>query len=331
MDRSTPVSYTHLDVYKRQELESHTVQNTIRTLVTLVTRVSRLLLFFMLALPGSILFTPIFIGSSIYSKKKAREGLKKSLVKIKGTDLLATWKLILALVMAPISYVTYSLILISLHSRKNGWVQWIWVPSENVFIQFPYFYMQLVLTTYGSLKTGEIGMDLFKSLRPLVVTLMYPGKKIREIQSIREQLSEEITSVCNELGPSVFKDFDQFAINNEIESERGRGRYEKEKTPDYLKIQRDPSRSRSRGARSRSSSISSFTSRISNAISRVNSRGSLSDIPILSEARYSSNNVINDSDSSCSSSDEENIKAGSTSKISSLMRARWEKSHDKEE
>ena len=229
--------------------------------------------FAILSLPGSILFTPIFIICRVYSEKKAKEGLKKSLVKIKGTDLLATWKLIVALILAPILYVTYSILLIIL-ARKQHYCR-IWVPSNNAFIQFVYFYALLVFTTYSSLKTGEIGVDLFKSLRPLFVSIVYPGKKIEEIQTTRKNLSLELTAVCNDLGPLVFPDYDKLAT--EIFSKR-----------DGYDVSSDAESSISRmsvQSRSRSSSIHSIGSLASNALSRVNSRGSLTDIPIFSDAK----------------------------------------------
>ncbi|CCD26246.1 bifunctional glycerol-3-phosphate/glycerone-phosphate O-acyltransferase GPT2 NDAI_0H00720 [Naumovozyma dairenensis CBS 421] len=303
---------------------------TIRCLFYIVSRVARLSVFFALSLPGSILFTPIFVGCSIYSKKKAREGLKKSLVKIKGTDLLATWKLIVALIMAPILYVTYSLMLVSIASKNEISI---WVPSSSPIIQFFYFYAILVFISYSSLKTGEIGMDLFKSLRPLFITLFYPKQKIEEIQTTRKKLSLEITTICNELGPHVFKDFDQFATTNKLTDESDskltvRGRHQ-EQTPDFLKIQHDSIRGRSSDrdvGSSRSSSVGSVVSRISSALSRVNSRGSLSNVPILSEGR-SNYRYVYDS----SSSDSDNEDATGNSKITSLIREKWEASHAKGE
>lgn len=150
----------------------------LRCFVTLIVRLIKFSVFAILSLPGSILFTPIFIICRVYSEKKAKEGLKKSLVKIKGTDLLATWKLIVALILAPILYVTYSILLIIL-ARKQHYCR-IWVPSNNAFIQFVYFYALLVFTTYSSLKTGEIGVDLFKSLRPLLFLLFTPVRRSKK-------------------------------------------------------------------------------------------------------------------------------------------------------
>lgn len=291
-------------------IQSSSVKDILLTVFLLIERFARLLMFFTLSLPGSILFTPIFIVCNVYSKKKQREGLKKSVVKIKGLDLLATWKLIVALLLAPILYVTYSITLI--------YTQWVWVPSiikNSVICQFFYFYSILVLTTYSSLKTGEIGVDLLKSLRPLFVSIFYPNDKICKLKIMRKELSQELTSICNELGPTVFPDYDKF-----------------KKLHDYDNIKNTvnvyPNRSRS-------NSVQSVGSSVSNALSRVNSRGSLSDIPIFNDSSRPTSyaeSVMSDGESSSSDGEDEielenkegKIYKRHQSKIANLVREKWQ-------
>ncbi|CCF59458.1 hypothetical protein KAFR_0H00490 [Kazachstania africana CBS 2517] len=310
----------NLKDHQVEQLKTSSLE-TIRCIIVLLTRLATLYLFFILSLPGSVLFTPIFITAHVYSKKKAKEGLKKSLVKIKGVDLLATWKLIVALVLAPLLYTTYSLALVYLFNRNpsNFIVRWIWIPNfiprmGNIPL-FVYFYSLLVLTTYSSLKTGEVGMDLFKSLRPLFVSLFYQSDKIKQLQKMRQNLSVEITNVCNEYGPSVFPDFDKMNFAN---------------PENKFKFYNNDERAKSR---SRSSSFTSIFSGVSNALSRVNSRGSLSDVPILGYSRldYTSDTIADDS------SDEEDIidisirnkDKAESSKITSIVRERWNREHEK--
>lgn len=284
----------------------------LRSLVVLLERLVRLSIFFGLSLPGSILFTPIFISCSIYAKKKAKEGLSKSLVKIKGTDLIATWKLMFALVFAPLLYVTYSIALMFLYARQNVWVSKLWVPFESKFLQFCYFYALLVSATYSSLKTGEIGMDLFKSLPPLFVTFIYPGKKIKQLQNMRERLSVEITAVCNELGPKVFPNFEKII----------KSRFDDHVEEVLSEADGDLTEDTLFGSRSRSGSIHSEVSMTSNALSKVNSRGSLTDVPIFSEGKHTDEH----SEDALELSPEPDQGA---SKITSLIREKWE--HEKED
>lgn len=282
----------------------------LRSLFVLIERMIRLFLFFCLSLPGSILFTPIFISCSIYAKKKAKEGLSKSLVKIKGTDLIATWKLMFALVFAPLLYVTYSIALVFLYARQNQWISKIYVPFDSKFLQFCYFYALLVAATYSSLKTGEIGMDLFKSLPPLFITLIYPGRKIKQLKSMRERLSQEVTNVVNELGPKLFPNFEKL-IKSDFDTN----------VSDVINEAEDElSEVGSAKSRSRSASIHSTTSTSSHALSKVNSRGSLTDIPIFAEGKHS----LHDSEDEIgyASEDKEN-----DSRITAMIREKWQ--HEK--
>lgn len=283
---------------------------TLRCAITLLQRVARVTIFFFLSLPGTILFLPIFVGATYYSKKKQREGLKKSSVKIKGIDLLATWKLIVALVMAPSLYITYSINLIILHGRNTKFISCLWVPSKKKYVQFVYFYVILVFVSYASLKTGEIGFDMFKSLRPLMVSLIYPQDYIQDLQQRRTQLSDEITALCNELGPQVFPDYEKFVHSYLVRKEKVT-----DNDKDYL-----GSPTSKLSNRSRSSSVYSMTSNVSNSLSRVNSRGSLSDIPIFSDSRQNNlSDVTSDEDDVEKVGDKDNLL---TSKITSLMKSK---------
>lgn len=153
----------------------------------------------------------------------------------------------------------------------------------------------------ASFKTGEIGMDIFKSLPPLFVSLVYPERKLQLLQQLRQQLSLEVTTVCNDLGPTVFPDFGNFA-SKQIET------YQAEQDKPWTT------------SRSRSSSVHSMASQLSNALSKVNSRGSLSDIPILGEGLQGKDE------------DEDTIDIGDStaksSKISELVRKNWQEKED---
>ena len=61
-----------------------------------------------LSLPGIILFSPVFITSKKISVRKAKEALAASLVKIKAKDVISTWKILVALVLAPALYILFS-------------------------------------------------------------------------------------------------------------------------------------------------------------------------------------------------------------------------------
>ncbi|KAI8998717.1 glycerol-3-phosphate O-acyltransferase [Trametes punicea] len=159
-----------------------------------------------LALPGVILNGPIFVTASVISRKKAKEALAKSEVKIAGRDVLATWKILVALGVTPVLYTFYAILATVVAIKAGAPLRWrIWTP----FIVL----MVLPFIGYAALKFGEAGMDVLKSLRPLVVALI-PGQQrsLDRLKRMREDVANELAEVINEFGPKLFEDFDQMRI-----------------------------------------------------------------------------------------------------------------------
>ena len=178
-----------------------------RVLFTFLSRTIRLLLLLVAVLPGLILFSPIFVATRMYSRKKAREALAGSAVKIQGRDVMATWKILVSMGLAPVMYNLYA-ILITLKIGSDrlwgyipGWVTW--------YMVFPAAWIFFPAITIAALRFGEVGMDIFKSLRPLVLCLSPTSSySIHQLRERREQLSHEVTDVINALGPEIFPDFE---------------------------------------------------------------------------------------------------------------------------
>ncbi|KAG1731911.1 glycerol-3-phosphate O-acyltransferase [Suillus lakei] len=162
-----------------------------KTLGLLVYRLVLLIIWTSLALPGVILNGPMFILASIISRQKAKEALAASVVKVAGRDVLATWKILISLGIAPLSVKANA----SLATR-------IWTPFL-VILALPFM-------NYAALKFGEAGMDVLKSLRPLIVALI-PGQQrsFDKVKAMRVRLSNEVAEVINEFGPKIYDDFDQ--------------------------------------------------------------------------------------------------------------------------
>ena len=162
-------------------------------------------------LPGLVLFGPVFIASKIISIKKSKEALAASTVKLQGRDVMATWKLLVALAFAPILYNLYTILLTywTYRNRVQGHVP-DWVPLWSVVI-FGYIFFPAI--TFAALRFGEIGMDIVKSLRPLVLTLNPTSSNtVHQLRKRRKELSAEVTEVINTLGPEMFPDFDSTRI-----------------------------------------------------------------------------------------------------------------------
>ncbi|CDO94962.1 unnamed protein product [Kluyveromyces dobzhanskii CBS 2104] len=292
-----------------QVMELHPKDEKWIVIVTFLIRSVQLFFMILWSLPGVILFSPIFITCNYFSRKKALEGLKKSAVKIRGQDLLATWKIFVALSMAPTLYTVYSLVMVYITRKHPDMYNWL-IVSHFIFnsktLYFFYCYAVLILATYISFITGEMGMDIIKSFPPLIVSSIYPGHTCKKLRETRNKLSQEITQVCNDLGPMVFPDLqEQRDLRKELYGRYNDQANNAESEDDLVN-------------RTRSSSIVSSDSKISNALSRINSRGSLTDIPIFSD--IDTGNGVQDEELATGSADMEPIETDSH--IASLIRKR---------
>ncbi|KAI1768540.1 hypothetical protein GGR53DRAFT_477261 [Hypoxylon sp. FL1150] len=181
---------------------------TLPTVVfTLLYRVAKLLVLLIGVIPGLFLFAPVFAASKIISHKKAKEALAASSVKIQGRDVMATWKLLVAMAFAPVLYNLYS-VLLSIKVYQDhlwGYVP-AWVPFWLVFIAG---WIVFPAITFAALRFGEVGMDIFKSLRPLVLCISPSSSyNIQKLRERRAELSEKVVKVINDLGPDMYEDFE---------------------------------------------------------------------------------------------------------------------------
>ncbi|KAJ7687696.1 hypothetical protein B0H17DRAFT_1069517 [Mycena rosella] len=177
-----------------------------KTLALLTYRVGLLAVWAVFALPGVILNGPIFILASILSRQKAREALAASRVKIAARDVLATWKVLISLGVAPVLYLLYACIGTLLAVRANAPLRWRLVTPFLVLFGVP-------AMSYAALKFGEAGMDVLKSLPPLIVALI-PGhqRSLDKLKAMRVHLSNEVSDLINEFGPNLYEDFNEWRI-----------------------------------------------------------------------------------------------------------------------
>lgn len=177
-----------------------------KTLGLLAYRLGLLMVWSVLALPGTILNGPMFVLASVLSRKKAKAALAKSTVKIAAKDVIATWKVLISLGVAPLLYSFYAILATLVMIRANAPMKWRVMTPFVVFLVLP-------IMNYAALKFGEAGMDVLKSLRPLVVALI-PGQQrsLDRLKNMRVQLSNEVAGLINDLGPKLYPDFDQTRI-----------------------------------------------------------------------------------------------------------------------
>ena len=138
-------------------------------------RLFLLLVWTVLALPGVILAGPVFLVASIMSRKKQKgtvarpfsqhtyahflihtpEALAASVVKIAARDVLASWKVLISLGVAPLVYGLYAVLATVVVAKTDVplWLK-IWTPMIVMWT--------LPFLGYAALKFGEAGMDVLK-------------------------------------------------------------------------------------------------------------------------------------------------------------------------
>ncbi|KAI7361109.1 glycerol-3-phosphate O-acyltransferase [Hortaea werneckii] len=182
-----------------------------KVVVVLVYRIMKLVVLAVAVLPGTVLFAPVFIAGKVISRIKAKEALAASTVKVQARDVMATWKILVSLALAPALDVFYTIILTwwTAKNRVRGWVPE-FLPVWLVMIGGLFFFPAVC---FAALRFGEIGMDIFKSIRPLVLSLNpTSSNSLVKLRARRAQLQEQINDIINELGPELFPDFDRHRI-----------------------------------------------------------------------------------------------------------------------
>ena len=192
-----------------------------KVVFTFFYRLTKLLALSAGVLPGLVLFAPVFIATRTISRQKAKTALAGSSVKIQGRDVMATWKIMVAMAFAPVLYNFYTSLLAYKVYQDRLWGHVPnWVPIWLVFIAGWIFFPAI---TFAALRFGEIGMDIFKSLRPLVMCINPSSNyNIVHLRDRRAELSKQVTDVINTLGPEMFPDFEHTRLVGEtIKAESG--------------------------------------------------------------------------------------------------------------
>ncbi|KAJ5833876.1 acyltransferase [Penicillium riverlandense] len=189
------------------------------TLITLLYRLCKLSVLSIGTLPGVLLFWPVFVTTKVISEKKRRLALAASVVKLQGHDVVSTWKILVAMGLAPTLYAYYTIIVTAWlrYNRYDGYytqsVPWwlvarTYVPDGVSLGAFAVIFFGLMISvSFAALRFGEIGMDIIKSLPPLLVALNpLSSSSLADLRDSREALAERVTDTINELGFGILPD-----------------------------------------------------------------------------------------------------------------------------
>ncbi|KAJ5711322.1 acyltransferase [Penicillium malachiteum] len=268
-------------------------------IITLFYRLCKLLVLSVGTLPGTLLFWPVFVTTKVISEKKRRRALAASVVKLQGHDVVSTWKILVAMGLAPTLYAYYTVLVTAWlrYNRQGGYytysVPW-WMAANTYVPNFVSlwmfamsFYAFMVFVSYAALRYGEVGMDIIKSLPPLLVALNpLSSSSLVDLRAHREALSERVTQTINDLG---------FGIMPDIDAEIPSDSYTQDAYQSRLKSM-PPSEPESRES-SRSRSDAPVSAPRMKPLSTVNSEGDLEEvdrkIQTIKKGRGRRSNTIN--------------------------------------
>merc|ERR1712194_524897 len=124
--------------------------------------------------------------------------LKRSNVKIEGKDVVATWKVCVALVALPLLHIIYCTLL------------WIFLPERWGTAFF--FFSPLVC--FLALQVGENLLRLWRSLIPLCYMVFHP-RKTKELVKLREECVRKTQYAVDTLGWGIRLNSEVFNAENE--------------------------------------------------------------------------------------------------------------------
>lgn len=174
----------------------------------LVWRIIKFCLMVVLASPGVLLYWHVGVVADMKSSEKARDAVASSTVKIRGADVVATWKVMIAMVLIPLTTLIYA--------AATGVVLglWVWKPEFWIVILISIGTLFLYpLLGYTSVRFYETGSMILFSLQPLFLSLCGTGVSV-ELLKERNRLREQVAALIHKLGPEMLTGGDRTAFEN---------------------------------------------------------------------------------------------------------------------
>lgn len=174
--------------------------NTFLSTCQLVYHLSILVVFGLVCLPGFAINAPALYFIRRISQSKAVAAKRASSVKIDGKDVISTWKVLVAIVLLPIIYGFYSVVLLFLFPVKRS-------GALSTVVTFLAFFYSFMLVSFLTIRLSEKFFDSYHAIKPLILSMLNPQRCVI-LRQVRHSLREQINLIVNEIGPSVVDNFD---------------------------------------------------------------------------------------------------------------------------
>jgi glycerol-3-phosphate O-acyltransferase/dihydroxyacetone phosphate acyltransferase len=137
-----------------------------------------LIVFIVCIAPMAILGLPLLIPRW-YAARRARQAVASSSVKLEGRDVLATWKLMIALVLIPLMWIGYTAVVCAWSPAWGLPAPWDYEAGLLFFFFSPFFF-------YGAVLAGDRMALVARSLAPLATVILYPEARWALVEQRRE-------------------------------------------------------------------------------------------------------------------------------------------------
>ena len=138
-----------------------------------------------LFVPG-MMAAPVYFLARFVAEKKARDAVSKSSVKVKGTDVMATFKVMTWMVCGPLSVVIYAIIAAQLFDANFGLLTLMILP--------PLWQMCLHAT--------DTWRKLYRSLKPLWLAI-WRDDDVAQLAAARRDTQRTVRALIKELGTQL--------------------------------------------------------------------------------------------------------------------------------
>lgn len=174
----------------RVEAGEQTLVDRTELLLILARRMALLFFWALIWVPAGLLSVPFVLITRHVAKSKAKEAVAKSSVKIAGRDVLATWKVLVAIGLWPTMHMVYTFLTFAYGGKVYAVVYFFFMP----FLSF------------ANLKSQENMVKLSQSIIP-VMLLLKNSKIAEEMVILREVCRKETASVVEDVGWGLRMDF----------------------------------------------------------------------------------------------------------------------------
>ena len=176
----------HYNIHDRQVLlggADDDVVDRFDALAILGLRMTILFAYSLAIFPGLLLASPLLVLTDAISRHKAKVALAGSRVKLRGNDVLATWKVLCGMILIPALHLTYTAVVYALYG----------FPEAVLY----FFFMPFVSAT--SIYASESFLSVASSIGPLYLLIVNRSTGTR-LRATRKQLQADVREIANKLG-----------------------------------------------------------------------------------------------------------------------------------